>query len=98
MSRHDTSDAIISPGMLRRAWAAVRRGPARGIAGSVAIHALLVALLLFFAAPPSPISVKRGEPLFVELPELPGAAPKGNPAAQTSGPPDLPAPPAPPRP
>src|SRR5262245_52394696 len=85
--------------MLRRVWAALGRGPARGIAGSVAIHALVVALLLFFAASPSRISVKRGEPLFVELPELPEPAPKGNPAARAPGPPDDEvARPAPPRP
>jgi len=71
--------------MLRRVVGRLTRGPVRGVVGSLAIHTLVLALVLLFAAPPSPLVVKRGEPVFIELPDLPGEAPAGNPAARTPG-------------
>lgn len=69
--------------------------PVVGALASLAIHLLLVLALVFVKGPSSSVLVKRGEPLFVELPNLDEPAPQGNPAAKTPGPPPTPTPPAP---
>ncbi|MGH7393706.1 MAG: hypothetical protein ACREM3_30260, partial [Candidatus Rokuibacteriota bacterium] len=81
--------------MLERIREFLGRRPTRGIVGSLAIHAAIVVVAIFFAAPPSRMAVKRGEPLFVELHPLPEPAAAGNPAARTPGPPAGPRPNAP---
>jgi TonB family protein len=58
-----------------------------GVAFSVALHVVIVGLILYLGGPGSTYTVKRGEPLFVELPEIDDRAPRGNPAARTPGPP-----------
>src|SRR5882672_2741208 len=83
---------------LRAAWRRVRDEPLIGIACSLAFHVVVVALILYFGGPRSTYAVKRGEPLFVELPEIKDEALHGNPAARTPGPPEAPAPPARPAP
>ena len=68
------------------------------LAASLALH-LLVALGLYLVGRPAvAVAVKRGEPLFVELPELPDRAPAGNPAERRLGHPPAPALRATPRP
>jgi TonB family protein len=71
----------------------MRDEPLIGIACSIALHVVVIALILYFGGPGSTYSVKRGEPLFVELPEIKDEAPQGNPAARTPGPPETPTPP-----
>src|SRR5712692_7313906 len=78
---------------LRAVWRRVRDEPLIGIALSVALHVLIIALIVYFGGPRSSHNVKRGEPLFVELPESKDEAPSGNPAARTPGPPEAPTPP-----
>src|SRR5712691_10178243 len=80
-------------GRLRAVWGRVRNEPLIGIALSVALHVLIIALIVYFGGPRSTYNVKRGEPLFVELPESKDEAPSGNPAARTPGPPEAPTPP-----
>jgi outer membrane biosynthesis protein TonB len=74
-------------------WGRMREEPLIGILCSVALHVVLIALLLYVGGPGKTYSVKRGQPLFVELPEIRDQAPRGNPAARTPGPPAAPAPP-----
>ena len=74
----------------------MREEPLVGILCSVALHVLLIALLLYVGGPGKTYSVKRGEALFVELPEIKDQAPRGNPAARTPGAPAAPPPPRPP--
>ena len=76
-------------------WGRMREEPLVGILCSVALHVVLIALLLYVGGPGKTYSVKRGEPLFVELPEIRDQASRGNPAARTPGPPAAPAPPPP---
>ena len=73
---------------------------AAGVAASVAIHLVLMALILWGGLPASSYHVKRGEPLIVELPKAEdspppglGGAPVPQPSAPTSpaAPPALPA-------
>ncbi|HEY3066196.1 MAG TPA: TonB family protein [Methylomirabilota bacterium] len=85
--------------------------PGVGIAISLLIHAAVVAALLLAPKGQTTPQVKRGEPLIVELPNIPEPAPKGNPSARSPAPPAptaarpapppvpavRPAPPAPPR-
>src|SRR5712692_6359362 len=79
-------------------WGRVREEPLVGILSSVALHVVLIALLLYVGGPGKTYSVKRGDSLFVELPEIKDQVPpRGNPAARTPGPPAAPALP-PPRP
>jgi TonB family protein len=73
--------------MLGKAWDLLRRRPMRGLAISLALHGLVVALMLLLGLPAAQYTVKRGEPLFVELPELPEPPPRGNPAAKSLAPP-----------
>lgn len=83
--------------MLRTAWDLARNRPLCGLAISVALHGVLVALMLLLALPAADYTVKRGEPLFVELPELPEPPPRGNPAAKSLARPRPARPPATPR-
>ena len=76
----------------------MRDEPLIGVACSLAIHVLIIALIVYFGGPGSAYNVKRGEPLFVELPEIKEQAPPGNPAERTPGPPAAPTPPARPAP
>ena len=78
---------------LRAVWGRVRDEPLIGIACSIAFHVLIIALIVYFGGPRSTYTVKRGEPLFVELPESKDESPSGNPAARTPGPPEAPTPP-----
>jgi TonB family protein len=78
-------------------WSRVRDEPLIGIAFSLILHVVLIALVLYAGRPGSTYTTKRGEPLFVELPETKDQAPRGNPAAREPGPPAAPAP-EPPRP
>lgn len=79
-------------------WGRMREEPLVGVLCSVALHVVLIALLLYVGSPGKTYSVKRGEPLFVELPEIRDQALRGNPDARTPGPPAAPAPPTPPPP
>jgi len=63
------------------AWKWVRQRPLAGVAVSVTLHLLLVAALLWLGGPSSTLMVKRGEPLFVELPQSDEPAQRGGPAA-----------------
>src|SRR5687767_8440819 len=71
-----------------RSWLSrVLRGrPVRGLAASLAIHSVLIGLALMVTLPAARFDVKRGEPLFVELPDLPEPPPRGNPAGRRLGP------------
>ena len=74
-----------------------RRGgirPLIGISLSVLLHVAVLAALLFAPRVMTGASVKRGEPLFVELPNIEEPAPKGNPAARSPLPPTPPSRPA----
>src|ERR1700675_4981741 len=61
-------------------WGWVRDEPMAGIVFSLALHVVIIGLVLYLGAPGSTYSVKRGEPLFVELPEANDQASRGNPA------------------
>jgi TonB family protein len=62
-----------------------RRRPLVGVGASVLLHALLVLAVILFGAPGPAPEVKRGEPLFVELPNVEEPAPRGNPASREPG-------------
>jgi TonB family protein len=64
-----------------------RRRTVVSIAGSVAVHALVLAALVWVKAPSTEVTVKRGEPLFVELPEADERAQRGLPATPAPKPP-----------
>jgi TonB family protein len=68
--------------------------PVIGIAISLLIHGVLVAVLLLAPKGMTSTQVKRGEPLFVELPNIEEPAPKGNPAGRSPAPPTSPSRPA----
>ncbi len=63
------------------AWKWARQRPLAGVAVSVALHLLLVAALLWLGGPSTTLMLKRGEPLFVELPQSDEPAQRGGPAA-----------------
>lgn len=87
--------------MLARAWRQLRERPFAGVAVSLAIHLALLAVLLWVGTPSSTYTMKRGEPLFVELPQADEPAQSGAPAASPSPKSAPPAPkvrPTPPRP
>ena len=75
-------------------WSWVRDEPMAGVACSLALHVLIIGFVLYLGGPGSTYTVKRGEPLFVELPEVSEQAPPGNPAAREPGPPAEPSPPS----
>jgi TonB family protein len=73
----------------------LRRPLLVGIGASLLFHAILVALIVLGPGWGGVLPrVKRGEPLFVELPNIAEPAPRGNPAAREPGSP-APAPAAP---
>jgi outer membrane biosynthesis protein TonB len=76
--------------MLAKAWRQLRERPFAGIAVSLAIHLAILAALLWVGGPSSIYTVKRGEPLFVELPQADESAQRGAPPPEQK-----PAPPAP---
>lgn len=80
------------------AWKWVRRRPLGGVAVSVALHLLLVGALLWLGGPSTILTVKRGEPLFVELPQADEQAQRGGPAAPAPAAPAQKVQPAPPAP
>src|SRR5712692_6492745 len=80
------------------AWKWVRRRPLAGVAASVALHLLLVGALLWLGGPSTILTVKRGEPLFVELPQADEQAQRGGPAAPAPAAPAQKVQPAPPAP
>jgi TonB family protein len=51
------------------------------VAGSIAAHAIILTALVWVKPPSTVVAVKRGEPLFVELPEADEPARRGLPAA-----------------
>ena len=73
-----------------------RRPLAIAIGVSVGLHLLLLAVVLLVRPHANPYMVKRGEPLFIELPKDEGPAERGAPPAPSPTPKDQPAPPAPP--
>ena len=77
-------------------WELLRRRPWVGIAGSLLFHLLIVAALVWVRPAVGPLEIKRGEPLFVELPKADEPALRGLPGAPAPEP-AKPAPPAPPR-
>jgi outer membrane biosynthesis protein TonB len=84
--------------MLAKAWQQVRERPFAGVAVSLAIHLAILAALLWVGGPASIYPVKRGEPLFVELPQADEPAQRGAPAGEKPAPPAprvQPTPPAP---
>ena len=76
--------------MLAKAWRQLRERPFAGVAVSLAIHLAILAALLWVGSPSGMYTVKRGEPLFVELPQADAPAQRGAPAESQK-----PAPPAP---
>ena len=80
--------------MLARAFAWLRRRPLVGIAGSLALHLVLVGSLVWVKPPSSDLKIKRGEPLFVELPQADEEAQRGLPGGPPAPPPAKPALPA----
>lgn len=82
------------------AWPARLRGRLTlALAASLVLHGVAALGLYLVGRPVTIVAVKRGEPLFVELPETPDRAPAGNPAERRPGPRALetrraPAPPA----
>jgi outer membrane biosynthesis protein TonB len=75
-----------------------RRPLAIAIGVSVGLHLLIVAAILFVRPPANPYMVKRGEPLFVELPKAEEPAARGGPQGGEPTPNTPPAPPARPAP
>jgi len=84
--------------MLAKAWQQLRERPFAGVAVSLVIHLAVLAALLWAARPASIYTVKRGEPLFVELPQADEPAQRGAPAGEkppSPAPTVRPTPPAP---
>src|SRR5207245_106695 len=63
-----------------------RRPLAIAIGVSVGLHLLLLAVVLLVRPPANPYMVKRGEPLFIELPKAEGPAERGAPPAASPTP------------
>src|SRR5262245_4785867 len=84
--------------MLAKAWQQLRERPFAGVTVSLAIHLAILAALLWAGGPGSIYTVKRGEPLFVDLPQADEPAQRGAPAGEKPAPPlpkVQPTPPAP---
>jgi periplasmic protein TonB len=62
-------------------WEFLRRRPWVGIAGSLLLHLLIVSSLVWVRPAVGPLEIKRGEPLFVELPMADEQALRGQPGA-----------------
>jgi outer membrane biosynthesis protein TonB len=77
-------------------WEFLRRRPWVGIAGSLLLHLIIVTALVWVRPPVGPLEIKRGEPLFVELPMADEQALRGQPGARAPEP-AKPAPAVPPR-
>src|SRR5262245_47722693 len=81
----------------------LRERPISGTTLSLIVHGLVVVLVLWLGLPvANRVDVRRGEPLFVELPQISEPAPRGDPSARERGPqappePTQSAPPPPPR-
>jgi len=73
-----------------------RRPLAIAIGVSIGFHLLLLAIVLLVRPPANPYMVKRGEPLFIELPKAEEPAERGSPPAASPGVKAPPSPPAPP--
>src|SRR5436309_400773 len=73
-----------------------RRPLAIAIGVSIGFHLLLLAIVLLVRPPANPYMVKRGEPLFIELPKAEEPAERGSPPAASLGVKAPPSPPAPP--
>jgi len=73
-----------------------QRPLAIAIGVSVGFHVLLLAVVLFVRPPANTYTVKRGEPLFIELPKADEPAERGAPPAAAPTPKAPPTPPAPP--
>ena len=56
---------------------ALRRRPLSGLAASLGLHVLVLALIFAGGLPAAQYSVKRGEPIMIDLPELPESPPPG---------------------
>jgi outer membrane biosynthesis protein TonB len=67
--------------MLAKAWKQVRERPLAGVAVSLGVHLAILAALLWVSGPSSVYTAKRGEPLFIELPQADESAQRGAPAA-----------------
>src|SRR5262245_1148984 len=64
----------------------LRERPITGTTLSILVHALVVVLVLWLGLPvTNRMDVRRGEPLFVELPQTREPAPRGDPAARERG-------------
>jgi TonB family protein len=61
--------------------------PVMGVGASILLHVLLALVVVWLGMPARLPDVKRGEPLIVELPNIPEPAPRGNPSAREPGPP-----------
>lgn len=72
--------------MLSKALEWLRRRPLVGIAGSLALHLVLIGALVWVKPPSSDVKVKRGEPLFVELPQVDEEAQRGLPGGRPAAP------------
>lgn len=70
--------------MLAAVREVLRRRPVSGLAVSLVLHVLAATLMLGVATPAGRYMVKRGEPLFIELPELPETPPGGLPGAPSA--------------
>src|SRR5262249_24736000 len=84
--------------MLAKGWQRLRERPFAGVAVSLAIHLAVLGALLWAGGPGRIYTVKRGEPLFVELPQADEPAQRGAPAGEKPVPPApkvQPTPPAP---
>jgi TonB C terminal len=66
---------------LRRLRRRVRQRPWVGIAASIVLHVLVLGSLFLLGGPWATYEVKRGEPLFVELPQSDELAARGAPSA-----------------
>src|SRR2546425_4942825 len=64
-----------------------RRRTVVSVVGSVAAHLLVVAALVWVKPPSTVMTVKRGEPLFVELPKADEPARRGLPGGPAPAPP-----------
>ncbi|MGH7333478.1 MAG: hypothetical protein ACREKS_12205, partial [Candidatus Rokuibacteriota bacterium] len=63
----------------------LRDRPISGSVLSVAVHGGVLGLILWFGLPMAQPKPRPGEALFVELPQLPEPAPRGNPALRERG-------------
>jgi outer membrane biosynthesis protein TonB len=65
----------------------LRHRPLTGLAASLLLHTLVLALIFAGGLPAAQYTVKRGEPIMIELPELPDSPPPGPRPVPSSPPP-----------